>query len=75
MSYRCQICAKGIQYGHNVSHSKRRTRKIWKPNLQRVTVNGQKMRICTKCLKRLKKDGKVIFGRQKDQKKALKWFG
>jgi len=55
MAYRCQICGKGIQYGHNVSHSKRRTKRIWKPNLQWATIQGKRMRVCTKCLKKIKK--------------------
>jgi large subunit ribosomal protein L28 len=42
-------------YGHNVSHSKRRTRKIFKPNLHeaRVLIGNQRrrMRLCTKCLR------------------------
>ena len=45
-------------YGHNVSHSKRRTRKIFKPNLHvsRIMVNGHAMRakLCTKCLRMFK---------------------
>lgn len=40
-------------YGHNVSHAKNRTRKIFKPNLHtaRVVVNGvsKTLRLCTKC--------------------------
>jgi len=47
-------------YGHNVSHSKRRTRRIFKPNLHRakVTVNGitRRMKLCTKCLRKFKKE-------------------
>ena len=42
-------------YGHNVSHSKRRTRKIFKPNLHEARVligtNHRRMRLCTKCLR------------------------
>jgi len=49
------MCGKGPQFGHNVSHSKRRTNRVWKPNIQRVTlmVNGQfkKVSICTRCLR------------------------
>lgn len=45
-------------YGHNVSHSKRRTRRIFKPNLHtsRVEVNGvmKRMKLCTKCMRMLK---------------------
>ena len=42
-------------YGHNVSHSKRRTRKLFKPNLHtaRILINGSfmRMKLCTKCLR------------------------
>lgn len=59
MAYRCDYCGKGVMYGHNVSHSKRRTRKIFKPNLHsaRVAINGlsRKLKLCTKCLRALKK--------------------
>ena len=44
--------------GHNVSHAKNRTRKIFKPNLHgaRIVVDGtsMKVRLCTKCLRDLK---------------------
>jgi len=55
---KCDNCGKGIMYGHNVSHAKNRTRKIFKPNLHRarILVNGinKSMRLCTKCLRQLK---------------------
>lgn len=55
---KCDNCGKGIMYGHNVSHAKNRTRKIFKPNLHkaRILVNGiyKSMRLCTKCLRKLK---------------------
>ena len=50
-----EICGKGPQFGHNVSHSMRATNRRWKPNIQKVTImeNGKPKRvyICTKCLK------------------------
>jgi len=56
---KCEICGKGPQFGHNVSHSKRRTNRQWHPNIQRVTVEieGQpkKLDICTRCLRTLNK--------------------
>ena len=62
---KCDNCGKGIMYGHNVSHAKNRTRKIFKPNLHtaRLVVNGvqKTMRLCTKCqrlLKGISKKGK-----------------
>lgn len=58
MAYKCQNCGKGRQVGHRVSHSKRRTPRVFKPNLHwaRVTVGGvtQRMRLCTKCLRKIK---------------------
>ena len=55
---KCDNCGKGIMIGHNVSHAKNRTRKIFKPNLHtsRVFVNGafKRMKLCTKCLRRFK---------------------
>ena len=58
MGMKCNNCGKGVMYGHNVSHSKRRTRKIFKPNLHsaRIAVNGQfvRVKLCTKCLRVVK---------------------
>ncbi len=31
---KCDITGKGKQFGNNVSDSLRRTKKVWKPNLQ-----------------------------------------
>lgn len=59
MAYRCDYCGKGTMYGHNVSHSKRRTKRTFKPNLHsaKVVINGlnKKLRLCTKCLRSLRK--------------------
>lgn len=55
----CQICGKGPTYGHNVSHSKRRTNRRWLPNIQKATIalNNQEtsVRVCTRCLRTLRK--------------------
>ncbi|MBP3645054.1 MAG: 50S ribosomal protein L28 [Clostridia bacterium] len=51
----CEVCAKGTISGHNVSHSNRKTNRIWAPNVQRVrvVVNGtaKRMNVCTRCLR------------------------
>lgn len=56
---KCEMCGKGPQFGHNVSHSKRATNRQFKPNIQRVRVevNGQmrRMYLCTRCLRTLNK--------------------
>ena len=40
----CEISGKGKMYGHNVSFSQRKTRKVFKPNIQKRTlvVDGKK---------------------------------
>lgn len=69
MAAKCANCGKGVMYGHNVSHAKNRTRKIFKPNLHwaRITVDGKllKVRVCTKCQRQLKHP--VIRDRSKKQ--------
>jgi large subunit ribosomal protein L28 len=51
----CSVCGKNTQFGHNVSHSMRATRRRFEPNIQQVTIleNGRRKRVhmCTKCLK------------------------
>jgi large subunit ribosomal protein L28 len=55
MSSVCDICGKSPGFGNNISHSHRRTRRRWNPNIQklRVLVKGspQRLNVCTKCLK------------------------
>lgn len=55
MAKRCYICGKGPSTGNNVSHSNKKTKRWWKPNLQKVKVkvDGQIKRVwvCTDCLK------------------------
>ncbi len=55
MARRCDICGKGVQYGHNVSHAHNLTQKRWLPNLQRVKVivKGvpQHLTVCTRCIR------------------------
>jgi large subunit ribosomal protein L28 len=59
MSNRCELCSKGVAYGHNVSHSNRKTNRRWLPNVQKtmVVVNGVQRRVhaCTRCIRTLRK--------------------
>lgn len=52
---KCAICEKGAHFGNNVSHSHRRSNKMWKSNIKSVKVNvngaARKMYVCTSCLK------------------------
>ncbi len=52
---KCAICGKGAHFGIKVSHSHRRSNKMWKSNIKRVKVNDngtpKRMYVCTKCLR------------------------
>jgi large subunit ribosomal protein L28 len=57
---RCEMCGKGPSFGHNVSFSKRRTNRMWRPNLQKKKVinsDGQtvQVRMCTQCIRTMSK--------------------
>lgn len=41
MARRCEIMGTGVQSGNNVSHSKRRTRRRFLPNLQNISLNSE----------------------------------
>ena len=56
MSKVCSVCGKGPVAGRNVSHSHRVTNRVFRPNIQKVTVKDAdghvaKANVCTKCLK------------------------
>lgn len=61
MAARCELTGKGKQFGHNVSFSLRRTKRVFKPNLQKKTfrVDGQKitMTLSTQAIRTLRKKG------------------
>ncbi len=56
---KCQVCGKGPQFGQNVSFSQKKTKRQFKPNIQRTFVmeGGRKVRkyVCTRCLKTMAK--------------------
>ncbi len=55
----CEITGKGKMYGHNVSFSQRKTRKVFKPNVQKrkLEIDGKKVRVnvSTSALRTLRK--------------------
>lgn len=62
MSWKCDICGKGPSVGHRVSHSDKKSKHVFNPNLQsvRALIDGVPKRIkaCTTCIK----SGRVIKG-------------
>lgn len=59
MSGNCELCGKNLLFGHNISHSKRATNRIWRSNLQKVRIQRGKasvsLRVCSRCLRTLRK--------------------
>lgn len=55
MASYCESCGKKTVTGMNVSHSHLKTKRTWKPNIQRVrvVVDGEvkRMNVCTRCLR------------------------
>ena len=51
----CFVCLKKPSVGNKVSHSNRKSKRLWRPNLQhvRIVIGGKivKKYVCTKCLK------------------------
>jgi large subunit ribosomal protein L28 len=56
----CEVCGRHSSVGMSISHSHRRTKRRWYPNIQRVraSVNGgtRRVSVCTSCIKA----GKVV---------------
>lgn len=52
---KCDICGKCVSFGIKVSHSHRRSNRMFKPNIKKVRtiINGspKKINICTSCLR------------------------
>ncbi len=52
---KCDICGKSRQFGNNISHSMRHTKRQWQPNIQKATIivdaRKKRINICTRCLR------------------------
>ena len=52
---KCSVCGKSVLFGNAVSHSHRRSNKIFKPNIKRVNIQteagNRKVYVCTSCLR------------------------
>ena len=51
----CEVCDKKPIFGMSLSHSHRRTKRRWNPNIQRIRVQvgstTKRMNVCTRCIK------------------------
>ena len=66
---RCSICKKRAKSGSNVSHAQNRTKRKFRPNIQKV--NG--VILCSKCIKTIKKINREEMAKeaQAKEKKAV----
>ena len=56
MSKVCEVCGKHPVAGRNVSHSHRVTNRVFRPNIQKITIKDKegrvrKANVCTSCMK------------------------
>ncbi len=56
MAKRCDICGKGATKGIKRSHSNIKTARRQNLNLQTKKIEGKKMKVCTSCLRNIKKN-------------------
>ena len=56
---KCEICGKAPMSGNNVPHSLHKTKRQWRPNIQKVTLfqdgRPRKAYVCAKCLRTMNK--------------------
>ena len=63
MSRICELTGRGRQVGHNVSHANNKTKRVFLPNLQNVTLisdtlgTGVKLRVSTHGLRSVEHNG------------------
>jgi large subunit ribosomal protein L28 len=41
MSRRCELTGKGVLVGHNVSHANNKTKRVFRPNLQTISLMSE----------------------------------
>ncbi len=51
----CEVCGKGRQVGYSVSHAKKKKKKAWHPNIQKVRAfrdgGVKRINVCTRCIR------------------------
>ncbi len=56
---KCEICGKTRMFGNNVPHSLHKTKRQWRPNIQKIMItrDGQARRafVCAQCLRTINK--------------------
>jgi len=58
MSRTCQVCGRGTRASQSRSHSNVATKRKQFINVQKKVVDGEKIKICAKCIKTMAKNEK-----------------
>ena len=58
MSRTCQVCGRGTRASQSRSHSNVATKRKQFINVQKKTIDGEKIKICAKCIKTIAKNKK-----------------
>lgn len=65
MSRRCELTGKGPMVGHNVSHANNKTKRVFRPNLQTISLASEtlgqkvKLRISMSALRSVDRSGGI----------------
>ena len=55
MANYCEVCGKGAISGNSITHTDKKRRRPWKPNVRKINVveNGISVRktVCTRCMR------------------------
>ena len=78
MSRRCELTGKGAQVGHKVSHSNRKTKRRFLPNLLKVTVMSDslgrsvRLRVSANALKTIDhRGGQILVTQSGDERSEV----
>jgi len=56
----CSVCGKKPVVGNNVSHANNKTKRLWRPNLQKIRIveegRVKRRKVCTRCIR----SGKIM---------------
>jgi len=65
MARRCELTGKGVMTGHHVSHANNKTKRVFRPNLQSVSLasdalgKGLRLRISMNALRSVDRSGGI----------------
>ena len=76
MSRRCELTGKTLQVGHNVSHANNKTKRVFRPNLQTISLASEalgqtyKLKTCMSALRTVDRTGGLdafLLNKAKDE--------